>query len=222
MAWPFLTSFRACIYMTCNSRATSNPMKHVRTRICRNQLKMIQHDTIVATPIQTSLQWFTVTCWGTWKNFLRYFGGQSWASSSAQDLTQLLLTDVKWTIYMPSIHLLYLLLHLLLSTSMIHAILNQSNPRWPYFSDLVNASPRQCKWHRRYPAPRTSKHEGVAIQHKFHQVVPALQGQLQHLALLGNCCMSHQAVLMGNHGKPIRRVRLAGKHHIFIESLLWA
>lgn len=101
--------------------------------------------TIVATPIHTSLQWFTVPCWGTWKNFLRYFCGQSWASSSAQDLTQLLLNCWQmlknhWTIYIPSIHLLYLLLHLLLPTSVIHAILNQSNPKWPYFSDLVNAS----------------------------------------------------------------------------------
>ena len=51
----------------------------------------------------------------------------------------------------------------------------------------------KCKWHRRYPAPRTSKHEAVAIQHKFHQVVPALQRQLQHLAVLGNRCVPHQA-----------------------------
>ena len=64
-----------------------------------------------------------------------------------------------------------------LLTNVKKSILNQSNPKWPYFSDLV-----KCKWHRRYPAPRTSKHEAVAIQHKFHQVVPALQRQLQHLA----------------------------------------
>ena len=163
--------------------------------------------TIVATPIHTSLQWFTVPCWGTWKNFLRYFCGQSWASSSAQDLTQLLLNCWQmlknhWTIYIPSIHLLYLLLHLLLSTSVIHAILNQSNPKWPYFSDLVNASDTKDI--------RPQEHQNM-------RPLPSSTNSTRLSRLCRGSCSTWQcsgtaachAKLMGYRGKSIRRVRLA-------------